>query len=195
MVNTMWKWNDGTELYHHGIKGQKWGQRRFQYEDGSLTAAGKDRYLVSNSHELHSRSKKVNETKTVNNVQVGKKYSNKSLNGLPINNINMVVMSIEGQRKNYINNVDKTVDQIYNSDSPYAKYYSKDELATDLKRELGRYSGNNLGEPQEIVEEAIMKVLVKANDKIKRRERAEKTRSGRNPAAVYTMLKKGPGRG
>ena len=29
------------ELYHHGIKGQKWGVRRFQNEDGSLTDAGK----------------------------------------------------------------------------------------------------------------------------------------------------------
>ena len=25
------------ELYHHGIKGQRWGIRRFQNEDGSLT--------------------------------------------------------------------------------------------------------------------------------------------------------------
>lgn len=33
------------ELYHHGIKGQKWGERRFQEEDGSLTPAGRERYL------------------------------------------------------------------------------------------------------------------------------------------------------
>lgn len=32
------------ELYHHGIKGQRWGVRRFQGVDGSLTAAGKKRY-------------------------------------------------------------------------------------------------------------------------------------------------------
>ena len=32
------------ELYHHGIKGQKWGVRRFQNEDGSLTPEGKIRY-------------------------------------------------------------------------------------------------------------------------------------------------------
>lgn len=32
-----------TYLMHHGIKGQKWGVRRFQNEDGSLTAAGKSR--------------------------------------------------------------------------------------------------------------------------------------------------------
>ena len=33
-----------TELYHHGIKGQRWGIRRFQNPDGSLTAAGRERY-------------------------------------------------------------------------------------------------------------------------------------------------------
>lgn len=33
-----------SDLAHHGIKGQKWGQRRFQNEDGTWTAAGKERY-------------------------------------------------------------------------------------------------------------------------------------------------------
>lgn len=32
------------ELYHHGVKGMKWGIRRFQNKDGSLTPAGKKRY-------------------------------------------------------------------------------------------------------------------------------------------------------
>ena len=30
-----------NELYHHGIKGQKWGVRRFQDYSGRLTPAGK----------------------------------------------------------------------------------------------------------------------------------------------------------
>ena len=37
-----------TELYHHGIKGQRWGVRRFQNKDGSYTAAGKKRYQAMN---------------------------------------------------------------------------------------------------------------------------------------------------
>lgn len=35
-----------NELAHHGIKDQKWGLRRFQNPDGSLTPAGRERYGV-----------------------------------------------------------------------------------------------------------------------------------------------------
>lgn len=31
------------ELYHHGVKGQKWGVRRYQNADGSLTNEGRKR--------------------------------------------------------------------------------------------------------------------------------------------------------
>lgn len=34
----------GNELYHHGVKGMKWGVRRYQNKDGTLTAVGKKRY-------------------------------------------------------------------------------------------------------------------------------------------------------
>lgn len=39
-------WNDGTSLYHYGIPGQKWGNRRFQNLDGSLTDEGRRRYGI-----------------------------------------------------------------------------------------------------------------------------------------------------
>ncbi len=37
------------ELYHHGILGQKWGVRRFQNKDGSLTAVGRKKYTKFDS--------------------------------------------------------------------------------------------------------------------------------------------------
>lgn len=39
---------NSNELYHHGIKGQKWGKRRFQNPDGTLTKEGKARYKAYN---------------------------------------------------------------------------------------------------------------------------------------------------
>lgn len=48
------------ELYHYGIKGQKWGIRRFQNEDGTLTTAGKDHYRTGNlQRELNKADRKL----------------------------------------------------------------------------------------------------------------------------------------
>lgn len=40
MENTSYSY----DLYHHGTKGMRWGVRRFQNSDGSLTPAGRKRY-------------------------------------------------------------------------------------------------------------------------------------------------------
>lgn len=44
-----------TYLAHHGIIGQKWGVRRYQNRDGSLTSAGKRRYNVDMNASIEKK--------------------------------------------------------------------------------------------------------------------------------------------
>ena len=41
---------DYMELKHYGIQGQKWGVRRYENEDGTLTEEGKLRYYKDDGH-------------------------------------------------------------------------------------------------------------------------------------------------
>ena len=56
---------NNTELYHHGIKGQKWGVRRFKKENGQLTPAGKERY------SKEERKKKLKKVAKIAGISVG----------------------------------------------------------------------------------------------------------------------------
>lgn len=47
-----------NELYHHGVKGQRWGVRRYQNEDGTLTRAGRERYNAKD-YDSMEESKKI----------------------------------------------------------------------------------------------------------------------------------------
>lgn len=48
-------------LAHHGIKGQKWGVRRFQNPDGTRTEAGKKRYGTESSNDAHAAAMSLSE--------------------------------------------------------------------------------------------------------------------------------------
>lgn len=77
-----------NELYHFGIKGMKWGIRRYQNKDGSLTAAGKKRYSDSSidneiknltDQELRDRINRLNLEKQYRDLTTpsGQKQVNK----------------------------------------------------------------------------------------------------------------------
>lgn len=63
------------ELYHWGIKGQKWGVRRYQNKDGSLTSAGKKRQkkLTADEKERASRKKDLKNRRTMSDADLKKK--------------------------------------------------------------------------------------------------------------------------
>ena len=56
-----------NELYHYGVKGQKWGIRRYQNPDGSLTEKGKRRMktLQGKSDKLDAKKAKLNSPKNM----------------------------------------------------------------------------------------------------------------------------------
>ena len=48
-----------VELYHHGIKGQKWGVRHFQNKDGSYKPGAEGRYDGSDAPRRTSSFKNL----------------------------------------------------------------------------------------------------------------------------------------
>ena len=47
------------DIYHHGIKGQRWGVRRYQNKDGSLTPAGQKRLEKKDAKWAHKNYDKI----------------------------------------------------------------------------------------------------------------------------------------
>lgn len=89
-------------LYHHGIKGMKWGVRRYQNKDGTLTAEGKRRKASTQDSEYKSeRNKKIARigiaTSTVATVAAAAIYVHKNPEA-----IGRVVSKFRGVRMNDI---------------------------------------------------------------------------------------------
>ena len=124
---------ENNSLSHWGIKGMKWGKRRYQNKDGSLTPAGKKRY--DDSHEDYRRAHDKKSVKQMsdrelrernNRLQMEKQYADltrKNGNGKKIINAFVstagtitAVMGAYATYKTLANNgLDKIGDWIVNS--------------------------------------------------------------------------------
>ena len=72
---------NGDVLYHHGIKGQKWGVRRFQNKDGSFTPAGRKRYDddEGGSREKKQKQYKIPENKSLHRLKIEDEYKKQGM--------------------------------------------------------------------------------------------------------------------
>lgn len=68
-----------NELYHYGIQGMRWGVRRFQNSDGTLTAAGKKRYNKELESYRADKKKLAEETRKFERVKKNKEKVEKLL--------------------------------------------------------------------------------------------------------------------
>lgn len=140
---------DYDQLYHHGIKGMKWGVRRFQKKDGSLTSAGRKRYGDGPDHDSDSesrsgkprstRKKSVSEmtdeelAAAIKRAEMEKRYND--LNPKTISTGEKFIQNVIGPS---INQAAKTVltDALIKQGKKYLGLDSKDDSFDKLKKEV-----------------------------------------------------------
>lgn len=111
------------ELYHFGVKGMKWGVRRYQNEDGSLTSFGKKR------DKMLSDRKTAKKHSTTSNM-VKAEYSRREFEDAKTR------LKLENQKKKSKRQQDlekKYIDQGFAKDEAEIKAYNRAKTETILK--------------------------------------------------------------
>ena len=143
------------ELYHHGIKGQKWGIRRYRNEDGSLTSAGQRRY------EKKQARKNIKESKD----DLDRKYLKELISG--------ATAVTPSRFKNYINkrkDTNKAFTDLFNKRSDYTdlkserktkKMYSKAIRKGSIRRKKAAYNSMTVKKGKSYANKVVAKEATK----------------------------------
>ena len=81
--------NTSQSLYHHGTKGQKWGKRRYQNPDGSLTPEGRKHYGIQAGPNIEGRYRDTQNATMATAVIASKNYVQSGLAGAAITGMKM----------------------------------------------------------------------------------------------------------
>lgn len=125
------------ELYHHGVKGQRWGIRRFQNKDGSLTRLGAAR-LSKNDKRYDSKTGKLRDEigtsrELHKQVAVDYAFAQKGLNSAR-NATNGVSDFLRNVRQNANHRKAQKLNVSEMSDQDIRAYVNRYRLEQDLKR-------------------------------------------------------------
>ena len=163
-------------LQHHGVKGQRWGIRRYQKPDGSLTREGKRRasniykdYYTKGSDELKEAQSEINRKATKDSDKAyndtmdrfNKKFGNELSEDIFIKAVNATGEAYDLQLSS--SKVKYTADFVKNNENfqqalKIAKTYKMDKwdkLASDTMKKIENYSNTNVN--VDVVSEVMKK--------------------------------------
>lgn len=160
-------WNP-KELYHFGTRGMKWGQRRFQNPDGSLTPLGRERYGEGGQRSARGTKRDLN--------KLDKEYTNARV-----------------RRDDYQSYVDRKIARAKRKE---ARTGQKVELSNRVKKYQQKAKDyNNLMRRNKNLSDKIISKSLKKGYSIKSKDTLRVVNKGRNAAASAIATAAGIGLG